>query len=248
MKRIQELLDGGTTLIFVSHNMGLVKAVCDLGLYIDHGRLVHFGATSEVVEGYNRALNEKRINNVSSTNLVDDELLDGGIEITKVEILSSDTLEGNIFRPDLLLRVVVHYSAYSDIGPIAVVLRIIRTDGLSCSVMYSRLDGVQLSVKGGTGTISAVIDPIQLFPGVYYVVATIKNAGESITYTMGSSEWFKVKGEIKGYEDRDAVFEPNRTWDHCQTSESDSSTLRGAEKYPDSGLSVEKIIKPTDHK
>ncbi len=48
--RIKGLLKDGTSLIFVSHDLGLVKAVCETALYLDHGRMQQFGTTAEIIE------------------------------------------------------------------------------------------------------------------------------------------------------------------------------------------------------
>ena len=42
IERIKTLLSNGTSLIFVSHDMGLVRAVCERALYIEHGQVQGF--------------------------------------------------------------------------------------------------------------------------------------------------------------------------------------------------------------
>jgi lipopolysaccharide transport system ATP-binding protein len=214
MKRIKELLDNGTTLIFVSHNLGLLKAVCEFGLYIDQGKLKYFGNTSKAIDVYNRVQDERRIGDLESTSFSEKNTVAGHIEITKLELIGNGSNFSGKIRSDQPMSVIIHYLAYADIDSITAVLRIRRTDGLSCSVMYSKLDGVQFSIRRGVGYITTVLNPIQLFPGFYNVIATLKNSTETITYSIEPSEWFEVRGNGGGFEDRDAVFEPNRTWDH----------------------------------
>jgi ABC-type polysaccharide/polyol phosphate transport system ATPase subunit len=47
--RIQSLLDGGTTLILVSHSPGDVKRYCNRVVKIDHGRIIADGPTDEIL-------------------------------------------------------------------------------------------------------------------------------------------------------------------------------------------------------
>jgi ABC-type polysaccharide/polyol phosphate transport system ATPase subunit len=47
--RIQGLLDGGTTLILVSHSPGDVKRYCNRVVKIDHGRIIADGPTDEIL-------------------------------------------------------------------------------------------------------------------------------------------------------------------------------------------------------
>lgn len=52
--RIDELLRGGRTLFFVSHNERDLKRFCTRGLYLDGGALVLDGTIGEVLAAYNR--------------------------------------------------------------------------------------------------------------------------------------------------------------------------------------------------
>lgn len=49
-KRINGLLEGGTTLLLVSHSMGDIKKYCTRVVKIDHGRIVADGPTDEVMK------------------------------------------------------------------------------------------------------------------------------------------------------------------------------------------------------
>ena len=50
MRRIRQLLDGGTTLLLVSHGLDMVKRFCDRGLWLDEGRLRYSGDAGVAVE------------------------------------------------------------------------------------------------------------------------------------------------------------------------------------------------------
>ena len=53
---MRERVRGGTTLLFVSHDMAAIRAMCERTLLLDHGRLVFDGATEEAVGRYTVAL------------------------------------------------------------------------------------------------------------------------------------------------------------------------------------------------
>ena len=56
MKRMEELLAGGTTLLFVSHNIDQVKGLCSHALWLDHGVAVMSGRSEEVCSKYMKAM------------------------------------------------------------------------------------------------------------------------------------------------------------------------------------------------
>ena len=51
-QRMQELLDGGTTLLFVSHNIDQVRRLCDHAIWIDHGDTRMIGDAATVCDAY----------------------------------------------------------------------------------------------------------------------------------------------------------------------------------------------------
>jgi lipopolysaccharide transport system ATP-binding protein len=54
MARIRRMQERGVTLLFVSHDVGAVRALCRRALYLDHGRLVEQGDATSVVDRYLR--------------------------------------------------------------------------------------------------------------------------------------------------------------------------------------------------
>ena len=52
MKRMRELLAGGTTLLFVSHNTEQVRQLCDHAIWLDHGVARMQGEVNEVCDAY----------------------------------------------------------------------------------------------------------------------------------------------------------------------------------------------------
>ena len=51
-KRIQELMDGGTTVLIVSHSIEQIEKLCNRVLWLDHGNMVSMGKTDIVCEYY----------------------------------------------------------------------------------------------------------------------------------------------------------------------------------------------------
>lgn len=52
MARMKQLMESGVTVLFVSHDVAAVKALCQRAIYLDHGQVVALGNTDEVVEAY----------------------------------------------------------------------------------------------------------------------------------------------------------------------------------------------------
>ena len=51
-KRMKELIDNGTTVIFVSHSIEQVKSLCNKATWLEHGKVIMTGAAEEVCNEY----------------------------------------------------------------------------------------------------------------------------------------------------------------------------------------------------
>ncbi|MEA4828618.1 MAG: ABC transporter ATP-binding protein [Enterococcus thailandicus] len=50
--RMLELMSGGTTVLFVSHNLNQIREMCDKVLWLEHGEVIGFGDTDKVCNQY----------------------------------------------------------------------------------------------------------------------------------------------------------------------------------------------------
>ena len=51
-KRMMELMHGGTTVLFVSHDLEQIRELCDHVLWLDHGQVKMFGEAQKVCDAY----------------------------------------------------------------------------------------------------------------------------------------------------------------------------------------------------
>lgn len=52
LERLAQLIASGTTLLFVSHDLALVKTYCQRAMYLRRGRMVYIGSADEAAEQY----------------------------------------------------------------------------------------------------------------------------------------------------------------------------------------------------
>jgi lipopolysaccharide transport system ATP-binding protein len=214
MERIRSLIRNGTSIIFVSHNIYLIQAICRSALYLDHGQVKQFGETKTIIDMYEHDLHQRRASNFAQLQLDDGQTSDD-LEITKVEVLGADSRAA--FLPNNQpAQVRIHYNAYKPIGKAHVSVFIKRSDGLTCCMMRTRLDNFDLYLDRGRGVVSLYLEPLQLITGAYFVEAWFLNESDSmgIVSRAGRSDWFSVKGSALSYTDDSGVFEPNTRWSH----------------------------------
>lgn len=211
LQRIRTLLDDGTSIIFVSHNLYMAQAVCPSALYIELGKLKYHGLITDVIDMYERDLHEERARKLEGTQVRAAEIATD-VEITEVKILDAYCDVATEFSSNQTAEIRVHYNNYRSTGAINAVVHIIRTDGLICSMMRSALDHKQLFLQPGKNSFSLIIEPLQLTGGTYYVDVQITNDTDSIILATRASAWFYVSGIALSHEEDYGVFEPHRRW------------------------------------
>lgn len=87
LKRRQE---DGTTVLFVSHDIGSIKSLCSRGIYLEHGELQSIGTAAEVAERYIRVMREEMND---EQRMVVDHAGDDGSHPVKTKITASHGVE-----------------------------------------------------------------------------------------------------------------------------------------------------------
>lgn len=53
-EKMMAMINGGATVVFVSHSMNQIKEICNKALWIDHGQQVMFGDVDDVLKEYDK--------------------------------------------------------------------------------------------------------------------------------------------------------------------------------------------------
>ena len=58
--RMKELMSGGATVLFVSHDLDKIEEMCDKVIWLNHGKVVDIGDTKEICAKYRESQNKKK--------------------------------------------------------------------------------------------------------------------------------------------------------------------------------------------
>jgi lipopolysaccharide transport system ATP-binding protein len=212
LKRIKSLLDEGTSMIFVSHDLNMVQGVCANVIYIKEGQIKFSGKTKDAISIYERDLHEEQAQKFSK--VIKKEMLNEltDVKIKQVEIFNSKGEKSSEFSSEQPVEIQVSYFASREIANANAVVRIVRSDGLTVCRLRSSIDGVSMILPQGDGKISAFIEPLQLTGGNYFVVWTIKTENDLVLLDGSQSEWFYVSGSPLSHVEENGFFLPNHRW------------------------------------
>jgi hypothetical protein len=197
----------------------MAQAVCKRALYIHKGRIKSAGDAATVIQAYEREIHLERAQKFDAARARDVGLqLDPATaaEITDVIVEGSPRDGSDAFDAGGPARIHVHYQTYSDVASINMAAFIIRSDGVTCAMARTKLDGVELRLSLGRGTVTLTLESLQLVTGTYFVEVELTNASDSMVLKAAPtrSGWFSVEGRSRSYDARSGVFEPIVRWDH----------------------------------
>jgi ABC-type polysaccharide/polyol phosphate transport system ATPase subunit len=221
LAKMNELRDGGATIVFVSHNLWSVGAFCKRAFLLRAGQIEAEGNPDEVIQIYRQQDREALMVASQQTSISDPANAGsqdsahgqtGETIITKVELLNRNGLLEKVFSSTDHLIIRTHYFAPKRIETPVFVIRIRRADGLiCCEVMSNRKGNPPVGSIQGQGIFEVCIDPLQLTPDIYAVETYISDSTDPIVHAASHGETFQIKGYLSGFE-HTGVFEPNVTW------------------------------------
>ncbi len=193
---MRKLRRQGTTVVFISHNMHLVRQTCDSVLLLAKGQICAEGEPSTVIAEYERLL-RSRDSGLEAHDECNQTIFDsqGDLILTAVEITSSTQSRPRGLASCLPAKLCIYYKAGSpqEIGRIDI--KVIRDDGTLCSTIDSvgtADPSLHLHKLSGNGVIEVSYEPLQLTTGKYFVLVQITDPGDGIIIASGQSNPFYV--------------------------------------------------------
>src|ERR1051325_251421 len=169
LRRIEDLRHSGTTIVFISHDLGAVQRLCRRALLMQQGEIVASGSSFDVVNEYRHTAS-----NFSPPEL-HGQLITRAAEITSLRFFDLDGKETDVSDTGGPLQVRVEYFAREAIEDC--VFEVIFFSGdreLQCQ-FTTEVSGAPIDVEPGSGAVEFSCAEVGLLPGIYYVDATIKH-------------------------------------------------------------------------
>jgi lipopolysaccharide transport system ATP-binding protein len=219
MLRMQELQEGGTTILFVSHSMHMVRRMCSRAVLLSGGRVCAEGSSSDVIAEYEKSLLSAATPFLSGRLPAAFDESSSYIRLTNVTVTSSSGNGSNGLLPissDASAAIRIEYRSPSarTVGRIDV--RIIREDGTLCSAIDGPVhpDNADRSAHelGERGEILIDLQPVQLTTGRYCALVQITDVTDTAVIASGQSDYFAVY--TRHTVPSPGIFVPCSRWEH----------------------------------
>jgi ABC-type polysaccharide/polyol phosphate transport system ATPase subunit len=179
VQRILDLRQRGTTILFISHDLGTIERLCDRTLLLNGGRVVADGSPAEIVSAYLQQVNR------DDRNLPLAGTQGGSITITGLSVHNRTGAEvivarsGDLVRIELGLRVQASAPAV-----VAQVMVYSYEEGLLLFECATAPGGIQLTA--GDVRVRFEVGSLGLLPGAYTLGALVRPADS----TRAIDWWF----------------------------------------------------------
>ena len=162
--KMENLAQGGRTVLFVSHNMDAVRTLCGRAILFEEGNIRADGNVENVVENYFARLSTSSGPQLRGAS---------GLTIEKVVLKNDGGQETREFCPGEDLIVEITFDAQERLEKPYFILAVRGKKG-NCFTANMILDGHRPSVLNGKGVISCRFKSIPLLPQRYTVQLAIK--------------------------------------------------------------------------
>ena len=206
LHRIREIREGGTSILFISHDLITVEQLCARVGLMAHGRLVRIGKPADIISEYRASLAETRDGADPASN----RWGTGDATIKRVE-LHLPPAHSRACRTDDPLTIRIEFIAHRRLKRPVFGIAIRIDDGTLVSGPNTRMCGVEIDAIEGPGVLEYRIPKLGLLPGGYVVAASIYDQTLQIAYDhIDSCAQFIVLEDGTG--ERFGVVSLNGTW------------------------------------
>ena len=167
--KMDDVAQEGRTVLFVSHNMGLLQQLCERGIFLQHGTVHKDGTITEAVDAYLQTLEQAKSQDLSKRT---DRKGVGQVRLVNTEVTTNGNGSSSILKTGHPARFIFCVNAF--VPGMACNFFIYDTIGQPVTSFYSRVRGPgdAYDPKNGLKFICD-LDELLLLPGRYRIDVAI---------------------------------------------------------------------------
>jgi len=167
----------GRTVLFVSHNMETVQALCQRAILMESGRVVAQGQTDEIINQYLRSM--QMLMDPSSGTAIEQREDRGGNGSARIVSLSIEDADGRgVICADSRLKVTIGYRSDEPINyPQFSATIYDYNKNIGLFTLYSEMMGGLPETLPAQGSVTCITEPLYLTPGRCYINLALYRAG-----------------------------------------------------------------------
>lgn len=172
--KIREFQEEGKTILFCSHGLYHVSTICKRTLWLDHGRVMRYGPSLDVVHEYETFLLQRDRERPSNEGEPEHERPPSPVRIRDIVICDRSGRPRDVFDrgEDIHVKLTIHSEVASQ--PIHTIVGIHRSaDDLQCFAVGTHADGVEPPCGRNEYELIAQLHNVPLNRGEYSIIAFV---------------------------------------------------------------------------
>jgi lipopolysaccharide transport system ATP-binding protein len=192
--KMDDVAQQGRTVLFVSHNMGLLQQLCERGIFLQHGTVHTDGTITEAVDAYLQTLERARSQDLSKRT---DRKGVGQVRLVNTEVSNDGNGPSSILKTGHSARFVFCVNAF--VPGIACNFFIYDSIGQPVTSFYSRARGPEdtYDPKGGLKFVCD-LDELLLLPGRYRIDVAIVGDNKLQDFIEAAAVFEVGDGQVGG--------------------------------------------------
>ncbi len=218
LDRINKLKRQGVTIVFVTHDLGTVRKMCDRAIWLDDGRIQADGSVDHVLAEYRTQILADDSQMLLQTEAIREEKSEIGngsdawrwgsrqAEIVRVELLDSLEQERRSFTTGETFVARMHYTAHQRIQNPLFGVALHREDGMHICGPNTGLGDYAVESILGDGYIDFIIPSLPLLPGTFLFSAAIYDSEGKLPYDHHHQAYkFRVSSSAQTQQEQGTV-------------------------------------------
>lgn len=180
-EHLYQLRRSGSTIVVVSHSLGLIETMCDSAAWLDHGHLKELGKAPDVVRSYLEAVNaaeDERANTDRAAKGALGTVTHGGtgeVRLDAVEVIdrTGTVQQSAVSGQTTTLR--FQYSVNTPVEQMVIGFSINHENGAHVADVSTWLDQREIRNVSADGYVDWTLDPLPLAAGYYVLTVALRD-------------------------------------------------------------------------
>jgi lipopolysaccharide transport system ATP-binding protein len=236
---IAHLRSRGSTIVIVTHSMGIVTDRCDYAMWLDHGEVQALGKAREVVDGYLDRVNQQESARTQGAGQSDDPVGivrrgTGEVRVLGYEVLDESGQPAAFLVANRPGTVRMHYRAARDIDDCVFGLGFFTESDINVTGPNSQRSGGR-DVTSGFGYIDFHMPNVLLAPDTYKLSTAVVRRGDFIDM-LDRAFLIKVRGASTG---EPGLFTTPGSWSELIAATENTSSADSVNRLTDTTVGVD---------
>jgi lipopolysaccharide transport system ATP-binding protein len=176
--KMDDVANSGRTVIFVSHNIAAIEALCRHGIFFQGGRLMHSGPIGETLTAYH-----KSVRAAVSDGPIQPAMLRTGEYFRSMDVVDEEGESTRVVPMGTNLRIKIQADFGDRLDQPLFFIFVDNPDGRKILCVASPKTERAISTLSGKSEISCIIERLPLQPGDYFIRLGLTSRGETVEQT-----------------------------------------------------------------